>query len=113
MSSDLPAGRALDAVVAEGVMGLKLGPAPMSGSFKITCVRVGDREWRSLPYYSTDIAAAWPVLEKLRENQNIDIHEYSEGWEVVLIGPGSHAVTGQADTASHAICLAALRAVGQ
>lgn len=63
---------------------------------------------RTLLKYSLDIKAAWKVIEKLRENYTVDIHEYCDGWEVVLVDSQSNVFYGQADTAPHAICLAAL-----
>ena len=79
-----------------------------------------DSSWVPKPF-STDISAAWEVWEKLIE----------DGWYPDLITTYSHATQGQrytcqmhhadiqdaphhavADTAPHAICLAALKAVG-
>lgn len=82
-----------------------------------------------VPRYSTDIAAAWKVIEKLRL--------FEEAYEAFELGIVKNPVTGTekwyaglgyenkhgksmfhahkfvtADTPSHAICLAALRAVG-
>jgi hypothetical protein len=70
-----------------------------------------------VPHYSTDIAAAWEVLEKFAEK---DGHHSpaitsafvgegkAKGWCVSL--GGVHSVFG--DTAPRAICLAALKAMG-
>ena len=77
----------------------------------------------SLDYYqpedawspSTDIAAAWEVVEKLGGNMfqlHYDTrygHESKTGWSVVLDGA---VMCEFIDTAPHAICLAALKAMG-
>jgi hypothetical protein len=56
--SDLPAGRELDALVAEKVMGWKLLPIV---HFVVTDIG----EEVPCPRFSADIAAAWQVVEKL------------------------------------------------
>lgn len=104
----MEAGRELDALVAEKVMGLDC-------SWRCVTLDGTGRDRgpaRRIKPYSTNIDAAWEVVEKLKENHTVNIHGYSDGWEVGLIGPGSAAVDGQAETAPHAICLAALKAVG-
>lgn len=107
-------GRELDALVAEKVMGESSGYThSRDNDFVVTCSR-----------YSTDISAAWLVVEKLR-----DI-----GWSVAVCGDNGWGCTFykvhtngseyiwatwkeshgpiNADTAPLAICLAALEAVG-
>lgn len=166
MSSGREVGRALDAEVAEKVMGL--GPilgyagawgecghdsvSPEPGEFPVyleSCVcdlcRKQNREslasciseygwgeteiaevkanhesdwifghsWQCLAVvrpYSTDIAAAWEVVEKMREDGDLRIEEYAEGWLVVSRLSDGREVDGQATTAPLAICLAALSA---
>lgn len=111
--NNLPAGRELDLLVAERVLGdmvarhTAMGPRP----------------------YSTDIAAAWEVVEKLREmvasvragslvitpyaypqvsgDEWCVMHNY-DGYD------GRHDARWRvsAKTAPHAICLAALQALG-
>lgn len=105
----MPAGRELDALVAEQVLGKKvelyrLCPVPYH--------RFKDTE-QGIPYYSTDIAAAWEVVEKVQRINGrfrVDIvgpcqgsDEYSVGFLPMLSGYG---------TAPLAICRAALKAVG-
>lgn len=95
------AGRELDALVAEKVMGYEVNREGYTGY---------------LPSFSTDIAAAWDVVEKL------DL--FSPGSGLYLVGSGNewrvfHSL-GEGETelwcdgvsALHAICLAALKAVG-
>jgi len=117
---DMKAGRELDALVAEKVMGWK----------KVKWL--GDYDWRDKdgeqPYTvrawnpSTDIAAAWQVVEKIQERQGRDrfIIYLSSYWGTnswvykceFIMETVNKSVDGFADTAPLAICLAALRAVG-
>lgn len=109
-------GRELDALIAERVMGWR----------NIPTASVPDRPWidehgmgfQDLKPYSTDISAAWEVVEKL--GGFLDLKRY-----VLIQGQGmkciadfvSHRAYGKpscsaiADTPAHAICLAALKAV--
>jgi len=80
-----------------------------------------------LPYFSTDIAAAWQVVEHLRAS--LDGNEWTGEFKLFFNGceyeywwsfsrttaEGLYETSkeaGVADTAPHAICLAALKAVG-
>lgn len=67
--------------------------------------------------YSSDIAAAWTVLERLRElgYTNISVYTEAGGWEVELCRPdGPSGVVGlNSPTAPLAICRAALLALGR
>ena len=128
------AGRELDALVAEKLFGWE-------GIERVECSRCGIGEGADLhgyyedssvlciPKYSTDIAAAWEVLDHVYKTsgfQEISILRFSEsdGWEVRLGKPGSRTrieahVSGSmlnhenvAQAAPLAICLAALKAVG-
>lgn len=111
-------GRELDALVAEKVMGLKhvFNADLTEGWIDI------DTVCRSLPSYSTDIAAAWKVVEKLQAyNPFWDADGFMEfdlsptsgvdgerGWTCNF---GDDNTRAYASTAPHAICLAALKAV--
>ena len=66
--------------------------------------------WRDSPqHYSTDIAAAWLVLDHFGDTmRRLLWNRGSGGWECVI--DCDHAV--RAETAPLAICLAALKAVG-
>ena len=100
----MKAGRELDALVAEKVMGLT------------------EEDWIAGPTglprpYSTDIAAAWEVVEKLRGTHRPFLlsHDFQDGfmkWPVVIVGFGAVVVHEGQYGAPHAICLAALKAVG-
>lgn len=132
----MKAGRELDALVAEKVMGLPvvwssepyviLGGTRREGRFPYLKGRAHgcDYDWAEVPHYSTDIGAALTVAE----------HMHAQGWHYEV---GSHIslddvrwaefARGNYDaydasweesydvgaaTIPHAICLAALRAVG-
>ncbi len=73
----------------------------------------------SPPKYSTDIAAAWEVVEKLAEDTHGGFalnqlrFPHRQGIRGYLTSfYGETHVEATADTAPHAICLAALKAVG-
>ncbi len=111
--SDLQPGRELDALVAEKVM----SSCKLEGTFvqKIDTVSkivtVGT-EWQ-YPPYSTDISAAWDVVEKFKwAEPEVSYSDEQHCWYGLMNkGPGSGIAYG-APTAPHAICLAALKAVG-
>jgi len=113
----LEAGRELDALIAEKVMGLpvvelKDAPCPYCGSEMRFCGArswCSDcREWRHSPYkeYSDDIAVAWEVVEKM---EHCMIYKHDDSYECEYAGQYLDSV--EADTAPLAICRAALLAV--
>lgn len=120
--------REIDALVAEKVMGLipcdkwtpinlgsAGGPALLKNCQHDNCypaTRLND--WvGGCPEYSTDIAAAWQVVERFTQKWKYVFklqNHYSfnfDTYEATLNGYG-----GSANTAPMAICLAALKAVG-
>jgi len=132
------AGRELDALVAEKVMGCKWGEFhntpdepgrwedhkflvdpdgnKVAVRWKTKNLLTWDmcHYWPSRPLrpYSTDIAAAWEVVEKfISEGVSIyrDDRQPSKGKWYALFGDGCGV---EADTVPLAICLAALKAVG-
>ena len=135
----MKAGRNLDALVARMVVGWTWDDVSAWAPGRSRYARnLPGREWEFLPHYSTDIAAAWEVVERLRSRGissghgfNWDLcikvgHSDDSGWFVELFDLSSMGYCGPADTtirwdgvdvrnaetASHAICLAALKAVG-
>ena len=127
-TDDLPAGRELDALVAEKVMGWQdaraFFPWPESGvmldNYAMMPPHGGAiRDIAHVPCYSTDIAAAWEVVEKLwDEDFHVQfqlVHQVTAGkWRVEFPTrkvPHHNYVFAHADTASLAICRAALKAV--
>lgn len=128
--NELQAGRELDALVAEKVMGCK--PKKRHDGWVCTCddtdhaVQSDNHDIPYLMAYSTDIAAAWEVVEKLHDGPpplvvivggyisagmgNVPwVCEISNG----ITGPSQYVkkVEAFAETAPLAICLAALRAI--
>ena len=112
MNCDLKAGRELDALVAEKVMGIKLcrcyGQKPNEHNSSARCFDC--KCINSSMAYSTDIAAAWEVVEKLAAyNPSKFLIEKCGAW-LVRFDDGTFT---PGETAPHAICLAALKAVNK
>jgi hypothetical protein len=123
----LPASRELDALVAEQVMGCA---NIVRGSYFPYCrcsPALHNGEDGYLESYSTSIAAAWEVVEKV----HLSLVRCEEGWlacpfpdSAIAVWPGwcaidheFHVINGKdhyavADTAPLAICRAALKVVG-
>jgi hypothetical protein len=107
-------GRELDALVAEKVMGYRRHHDDCNTYW----VDSDGEEPTHSHDYSTDIAAAWEVVEKLAEKR-IQISAAplwgSEGrmiWEATWKKVNDTWNPVHANSAPHAICLAALKAVG-
>lgn len=66
------------------------------------------------PRYSSDIAAAWQVVEKMRERATyMAVERHPNYWRAVVYdGNWYFELSEHADAAPLAICLAALRTVG-
>jgi ABA sandwich protein len=125
--ADLPAGRELDALIADKVMKLILCPnwEPINlgsaGGLHLqkmcthkdkSCVPWRDGFEEFSPRYSTDIASAWEVVEKLRPKV-LQLFEYPQRWEAGFGLPLAGWTSMEpAETAPLAICRAALKAVG-
>jgi len=117
----MPAGRDLDALIAENVMGWKdrgIGYSFEDNINGYECVLYIDKD--KLPHYSTDIAAAWQVIEWLEKNttekyNSPSLFSVPHGWSMVLYEKrDNHApawLDAFAPTAPLAICRAALLAV--
>jgi hypothetical protein len=117
--SDLDAGRELDALVAERVMGWQ---------WNDYTVNYGNDDYRTVrglfdvkgsfdshdrfPEYSTDIAAAWRVVEKLKPDWAIRIEVRPSGVYCDIISLTERRVEKVTESSVPlAICRAALRAV--
>lgn len=140
---EMPAGREMDALVAEKAMGCAVkfgyrrGDVNLEGTEKepycycerrshySDCRGETDR-FPNIPNYSTDIAAAWEVLEKafpVVEGQRsgfFAIAFFSDGYKTTFVNEDQEVMSGaysgkvrlsQAPTAPLAICRAALKAV--
>jgi hypothetical protein len=119
------AGRELDALVATKVFGLRVVTAAESQVSIARHLDPTDRfvevdvagvfcGMKGIRHYSTDIAAAWQVVEKMRSSGHLsDINTRSEYVECEF-WTGNHTDgVASSDTAPHAICLAALKALGR
>lgn len=97
------AGRELDALVAEKVMGLQIKRFPDG-----TWLMHNGQSGTELFHYSTDIAAAWEVWKRISPSI---LYKLGTGYEVYQSArdyeDGIHLA--HADTAPLAICLAALK----
>lgn len=99
--------RKIDTLVAEHVMSLELRDGLVDMSEELNSKGC----WREPKPYSTDIAAAWEVLEKyLAEGNDIELMYCKEYgcWNACLVDIAAE----NGDTAPLAICLAALKAKG-
>lgn len=125
MNKPLPPGQELDALIAEKVFGRRAISRTVS-----VCSHFGKLDktvaylenGREVPPYSTDIASAWSVVEKL----GLSVVKEPRGWRVgdLDIGQDEDSEGNLVDyvhwnkaafskSAPHAICLAALKAAGE
>jgi hypothetical protein len=122
-------GRELDALVAEKILGCKVGRHARlrtdAGEPDYICECDGyphQHPWiddtRYLPDYSSDMSAAWEIIEKLKERFDGQF-SFSGGEWTFLLGTldaggdlQNGAVYASSASAPHAICLAALKALG-
>jgi hypothetical protein len=117
MTDEMKAGRELDARVAECVMGKQ---AASWGGFGL--MEDAERIAVDLPHYSTDIAAAWLVMDEMdRRGFHGRLTTPFEPGQPYFAGFTPHGMSGwngrpdhegSGDTPSLAICRAALAAVG-
>jgi hypothetical protein len=127
----MDAGRELDALVAEKVMGWSDIDLEDQGDFGVPPeARIPDAYGRTVswyaspfeqfPHYSTDIAAAWLVVEKVATidkgepgGLEVAVLHYPDRCEChIETNSAAFLVVEGAPTAPHAICRAALLAVG-
>ncbi|ODA10530.1 BC1872 family protein [Paenibacillus polymyxa] len=102
--------RERDAWVAEDVMGLELVEHMLAAYPKYRLPDYPDY-FRDVPNYSTDISAAWVVLEKPEIMDRIQIGLYPTSFGKWIARPymaGYENCRVQADSGPEAICLAAL-----
>lgn len=106
--SGLVAGRELDALIAERIMGWVRGRRYGNGNGDwIIDGKEGRRTWETTPRYSSDSAAAMQVFQRLREMDFIVVLETAiNGQWCVTVENWEEA----ADTIPLAICRAALQA---
>lgn len=113
----LKAGRELDAEIAMRVMGWdSLKTTDLEGLVGMSPEMLEPDAFSvyvKVPHYSTSIADAWEVVEKMREHLDITISANQNTCEVRSRDfPDQIIACEQGDTIPHAICLASLKAVG-
>jgi hypothetical protein len=120
-TAELVAGRELDTLIAEKVMDMEsAGDDPMLQwgiNGPMWKARSG-YHWDRLPAFSTDIAAAWQVVEKLGGHLDIIHWADSDTWQVNFGSrdgrrPYTMPQDDWGETAPLAICRAALAAVSR
>lgn len=120
----LEAGRDMDALVAHKIMGYYVDRWSPDFSEIDYWYRTEPQPWYSgshneqtkiVPHYSTDIAAAWQVVERLWSKHLYYFYlSYYESinWVRIVGTAPAEVWHGNAETAPLAICRAALKAVG-
>ncbi|WP_074951041.1 BC1872 family protein [Alicyclobacillus macrosporangiidus] len=105
--------RERDALVAEQVFGWTGCWANPHGLAAFG-VPPGKTSRRGIGYYTTDISTAWQIIEHVKSKGfYIDVLSYADGYVAVTHdGQEPLNLDGTAPTASEAICIAALKAVG-
>lgn len=121
----MDAGRELDALVAEKIIKLSAKywrPTCFVNDHELDanvwcydCSGMVDDQERVPEHYSTEIAAAWLVVEKLATQGlrlSLDAFGGDPWWVEFADEQWERGAQATANTAPHAICLAALKAVG-
>lgn len=102
-------GRDLDALVAEKVMELKTWIGDDENLYLVNMLAQVRR-------YSTDIAAAWEVVEKMQEKDFAiildNMKNFLGGWQCQFERGKECVYLCEGESAAHAICLCALEAMG-
>lgn len=133
VAAELAAGRTLDALIAEKVMGFQRVPVPkdcdgknegetlVPPDFQLSSYEWTPRGfyqlWAFCPHYSARIESAWEVVEHLRrQGAKVSVQNRTPGpwamWICMRIGTDREQVTlERGETAALAICRAALAAV--
>jgi hypothetical protein len=102
-SKDFP-GTILNDFDSKGPHDYLTSPGPGGRVYFCGCPSSAD-----LPSYTTSIADAWEVVEKLRKNGTLELIDYgSEGWGLYYENRKAASVDAQAVTAPLAICTVAL-----
>ena len=111
--------REIDVLVAEHVLGIKAQMAVDNSGWMYweKLDNAWEGQWSRLPHYSTDISAAWKVVEKMLESNGVYdfgcCNRYGETFSSWFYPNADESYTCSFDkTAPMAICLAALAARG-
>lgn len=106
----IPAGRALDYLVAEQVM----DKHPVVGDWMGLATYRLTKEGKPLPYYSETWEGMRLVVERMRElGWFCEMADHGNSWTVKAVKDGRDLVVFEAAELPHAVCLAALAAVAQ
>lgn len=117
-------GRELDVLVAGKVMGwTEIKKVELNGGtgFQYLGVKPGEvpskytgyKPTYSIPPYSTEIASAWEIMEKLKEFEpELSWSDEQHCWCVYLNKKPMDGSWPISEKASHIICLAALKVIG-
>jgi hypothetical protein len=117
--SEIEAGRETDMIVAEKIMRQRVPVATRSEGLKTRKAMIEKLAAEgNVPHYSTDIAAAWPVLEWLQAlmgPETLIAVGFDHAFEAWVCGDTTAAADvrnplGSGETAPLAICRAALQA---
>lgn len=123
----MQAGCELDELIAEKVMGLpraelggacpKCGGGTRIGTGRAWCSNCTEWIYSPYPEYSTDIAAAWSVVQRSIPRQNFSLYVIGPIWhcffdlDMDAQNTFVNKFEARADTAPLAICRAALKAI--
>ena len=110
--SKLQPGRDMDKKVHTEVMGKQVTMGMAERTIWNPEIEQFEPHFIDIPHYSTNITAAWTVVEKFAAIGHSPLIEFYDGqWCADLTGYGN--VTGACTkTIAHAICQAALKAAG-
>jgi hypothetical protein len=117
MGETREAGQELDAMVAEKVMGWlgvvsEFMDVDRTRWFVPSGVPSYDAPREKVPAYSTDLTAAWQVMEFLnKRGHRVGIAWQPPHWCAFVFSVGYNSLNSQADTAPLAICRVALLAL--
>jgi hypothetical protein len=109
----MTAGRELDALIAEKVMGWRKRGNTDYGHLIPPGEVEEDRVVWPYPCYSTEIEAAWELVEKMlaEYGQEVRLVRFAgHGWSAEFLGLAGNPAFCTGTSAPHAICLAALAA---
>ena len=105
----MEAGRELDALIAEKVMGLHITEESRNTDCPVYDIKNAGRFFAPISPYSTSIAAAWEVVFQVGTAMQLFL--YTTGfWEANLLIRDT-LFNGEGSTAPLAICHAALKAI--
>lgn len=116
----MEAGRELDALVAEQVMGWKNTGKRVSLAYRAVMTMHTDKTgtYRRVPNCSTDIYGAWEVIGKIKEKYEVATLDYRNKWVCYLVETITESgnldtpdIEAYGQTAPEAICKAALLAM--